>query len=246
MSVVFDTRQSSEQSQRRPFVQRGTWSLQASCDAKVQRDATLRVSVLAGVVTLALMAAPDFKWKAIDHSFGQSIIISSPEIANNNSGKGLHRVPSVEDGTITASFTRKPIISLDEPVSKTSPKITPLDHVEIIDASTVRAGSRIVRLRGIETPKSTDTCKRLDGLAVSCLDRALSYLQLLVKGRAIACSSTKPTETSSDEGHCRFGETDVAEQLVRQGWAKAGALSEERIVTAELAAKRQKLGIWRQ
>jgi endonuclease YncB( thermonuclease family) len=245
MTGLIDTRQLPTPA--RPFVHRGRWTANSICDARVQSSATLRVSMLAGLITFGLMAAPELRLSAIDKAVGPSITISVPEIAVafHDTSKGLQRVPSLEDITSSAPVRGKSMIVDDEPPFVLTPKATPLDHVEIIDAATIRSGDKTLRLAGIETPKTGDTCKRLDGLAVSCQDRALSYLQLLVKGRKIACVSIPLTSDGAAEGHCRFGETDLAEQLVRQGWAKAGALPEERIVTAELAAKRQKLGIWR-
>jgi endonuclease YncB( thermonuclease family) len=103
----------------------------------------------------------------------------------------------------------------------------------------------LVRLSGMSLPRDGMTCKRLDGLAVPCLDRASSYLQLLVKGRAVACDRAGVATDGTDLGRCRVGETDIAEQMIRQGWASATEASEKRLVVAEAAARKQKLGIWR-
>jgi endonuclease YncB( thermonuclease family) len=226
----------------------------AACNPVIQRNATLRVSALAGLITLALLAGPEMRASHIDRSIGPSILISSPEIvlASTVVAKGQERVPTSERvpslGDITSSAPRDlkaAVLAPDAEPSVAVARITPLDQTEIIDAMTVRAGSVTVRLAGIETPKPGDSCRRLDGLAVSCQDRALSYLQLLVRGKTVICNRAGTAPDGTEEGRCRLGETDVAEQLVRQGWAKAGVRPEERMVTAELAARRQNLGIWR-
>jgi endonuclease YncB( thermonuclease family) len=252
MSMTINTRKASASS--RPFVQGGYWSNPAACDARIQRKATLRVSMLAGLVTLGLMAVPEMRLSNIDKSVGPSILISVPEImapkmpieiAKTLTEKGSERVPALEEVTSSAPARVRQEMSETLSTHLSPPKSIALDHIEIIDAQTIRTGEMVVRLAGIESPKSEAMCKRLDGLLVSCQDRALSYLQLLVKGRMIACTG-KLENDGFREGRCRIGETDLAEQLVRQGWAKAGDLPEERIVMAETAAKQQKLGIWRQ
>jgi endonuclease YncB( thermonuclease family) len=261
MVTTIDTRRQSESS--RPFVQGGCWSNPMSCDPQVQRKATLRVSMLAGLITLGLMAAPDLRLSNIDKAIGPSIILAAPEIvahpmpvevasaaatglAPSLTEKGSERVPALEEITSSAPTKMRLARSETDLPSVIWPKSIALDYVEIIDPQTVRTGDQIMRLSGIVAPKEGEMCKRLDGLAVACLDRALSYLQLLVKGRMVACTGDKLENDSLRQGRCRMGETDLAEQLVRQGWARAGALPEERIVMAEAAAKQQKLGIWRQ
>jgi endonuclease YncB( thermonuclease family) len=257
MLYKIDTRIRSASS--RPFVQGGCWSNPVSCDAQVQRKATFRVSMLAGLITLGLMAAPEVRLSNIDKAIGPSIILAAPEIVvprmpvdmasatmKTPAEKGSERVPSLEEITSSAPSRMRMETSEIETPRVASPKSIALDHVEIIDPQTVRTGDQILRLSGIISPKEGEMCKRLDGLAVACQDRALSYLQLLVKGRMVACTSSKLDHDGVKQGRCRMGETDLAEQLVRQGWAKAGELPEERIVMAETAAKQQKLGIWRQ
>jgi len=235
----------------RPFLDRGKWIVPQICDPVVQSTATLRVSVLAGLITLGLIALPPIK----DHgNTGKPGPISRTTAPEMMQGKGLNRVPALDEITSSAPPRLQSLVALASTdvkaagVAETLVKITPLETIEILDAATVRTGSMTVRLAGIVPPEAHENCRRLDGLSVPCQDRARSYLQLLVKGRTLACQPAAGTTAAADgakEGHCRFGETDIAEQLVRQGWAKAGALPEERIVTAELAARRQKLGIWR-
>jgi endonuclease YncB( thermonuclease family) len=120
------------------------------------------------------------------------------------------------------------------------------EAVEALDAGMIRAGAETYRLAGIVTPETGTSCRRLDGLAVACADRALSYLQLLVKGRAVACERAPQRSDGPLEANCRIGDGDIAEQMVRQGWARAARNPEERFVLAEAAAKKQKLGIWRE
>ena len=102
-----------------------------------------------------------------------------------------------------------------------------------------------VRIAGLALPTADKTCRRLDGLSVACLSRAESYLELLVRSRAVACDRAGVADDGVALGRCRIGETDIAEQMVRQGWAEAADREAPALVMAEAQAKRQKLGIWR-
>jgi endonuclease YncB( thermonuclease family) len=238
----------------RPFITGGVWTFAAirDCDAHVQGKATLRVSALAGLITLGLLAGPEFKLADSLRTQAVSPAITAPEMI---SAKGqdripAYRIPAFGDVTSATPARRRPrteseaVILAAAPAAPSSP--APLDSIEIIDAVTLRTGSMIVRLAGIHTPASDQSCRRLDGLTVSCADRALSYLQLIVKGKAVACDRAGYGPDGIEEGRCRIGDADIAEQMVRQGWAKAAEQPEERLMVAEAAARKQKLGLWRE
>jgi endonuclease YncB( thermonuclease family) len=233
------------------FIENGQWRITAAsaCDAVVQRKATLRVSALAGIVTLALFAGPELRLTIPEAHAPRAPLVSQPEMV---SFKPADRVPGSEKAG-SQTFAALEITStaparLSVGAIETSSAIeTPRAHpaIDVVDGATLRAGDILVRLSGIALPQEDRTCKRLDGLAVPCLDRASSYLQLLVKGRAVACDRVGIAADGTDMGRCRVGETDIAEQMIRQGWASAAEASEKRLVIAEAAARKQKLGIWR-
>jgi endonuclease YncB( thermonuclease family) len=243
---------------RRAFIENGHWSLSAkdalgageACDAGVQQKATLRVSALAGLVTIALFAGPELKLAIPEAQSPRAPLISQPEMV---SYKPADRVPALvvaasrgqetDLADVTSSASARPKPMGDAALVK-APSL--FAGIDVLDPATLKTGDMTVRLAGIAMAPEGKVCRRLDGLAVSCADRAVSYLQLLVKGRAVACDRAGTTPDGLDLGHCRIGETDIAEQMVRQGWAKATAEPEERFMVAEAAAKKQKLGIWRE
>jgi endonuclease YncB( thermonuclease family) len=228
---------------RRAFIENGQWRIAAeeACDAIVQRKATLRVSALASVLTIALFAGPEFSLAIPDAGKPRAPIISQPELV---SFKPVDRVPGVEE--TTASFARRAKATLEAEKAAIVETPRPFAAIEVIDAATLRAGEMTVRIAGIVLPAAEKACRRLDGLAVPCLDRAASYLELLVRGRAVACDRAGSDTEGRELGRCRIGDADVAEQMVRQGWASASEASDQRLVTAEAAARKQKLGIWRE
>lgn len=234
----------------RAYIQNGIWRAQpiARCDAGSQRQATLRVSILAAVGTLAL---------ALGHGGDQpgmkapgAVLISAPEIVV---AKTDERVPAMA-ATGSPFRRRAPLAApqdaasagFPETTAAMRPAATPRQDAEAIDGGLIRVDGVAFQLAGIAQPEAGRMCRRLDGLAVACADRAHSYLQLLIKGRPVSCERAPEASGGTAEATCRVGEHDVAEQLVRQGWARAGDRPEERFLLAEASAKRQKLGMWRE
>lgn len=236
----------------RAFVEHGMWrvAVNAVCDASQQKQATLRVSALAGIAVLGLMMVPDIQRETPVTTPAQIILSTAPEIIP---AKSIERVPGgqtqVTDDVTSAATVRRwrSLVASGAITAESIATARPAPHaaIEVVDPTTLRAGEMVVRLAGVISPPGNTTCRRLDGLAVPCADRAISYLQLLVKGRAVACSRAGLAPDGVEKGQCRIGESDIAEQMVRQGWAKAEDQPEERFLLAEAAARKQKLGIWR-
>jgi endonuclease YncB( thermonuclease family) len=232
---------------KRAFIENGQWRITtaSACDAVVQRKATLRVSALAGIVTLALFAGPEVRLALPEAHAPRAPLVSQPEMV---SFKPADRVPgSAKLYSQEITSTAPAWLPRSSVVETASAIETPHAHpaIDVVDGATLRAGDMLVRLSGMALPSDDRTCKRLDGLAVPCLDRASSYLQLLVKGRTVACDRAGVATDGTDMGRCRIGEADIAEQMIRQGWASAAEASDKRLVVAEAAARKQKLGIWR-
>jgi endonuclease YncB( thermonuclease family) len=238
----------------RAFIQQGVWRIRPSqvCDAPVQQRATLRVSALAAALTLGLAALGD--GPSAPAALPRAVVIAQPELVLV---KAQDRVTSVPDAL--SPFRRRALAAeavpaagtanaADAPAETTATTrmLTPAREAEAVDAGFIRTGEQMFRLSGIITPEHGKSCRRLDGLAVPCADRAQSYLQLLIKGRAVVCERAAQGPSGPAEANCRVGDADIAEQLVRQGWARAGHQPEERFMVAEASAKKQKLGIWRE
>jgi endonuclease YncB( thermonuclease family) len=238
----------------RAFIQNGIWRAQPAIvlDAQVQRQATFRVSIAAAIATLAFAALHDRGAPALPPEPVRAAIISAPEIII---AKADERVPAIP--ALASPYRRRaPLVETSEAApspaaaASGSPEdarpSAPAREALVLPAGMIRAGDADYRLSGIMLPENDRMCRRLDGLAVSCADRAQSYLQLLVKGRAVSCERAAQTSDGPPEANCRVGEADIAEQMVRQGWARATERPEERFLLAEAAAKKQKLGIWRE
>lgn len=228
----------------RAFIHQGVWRVapQPVVDAPAHGRATLRVSIVAALATLAIAATNLTPAPAVTSVRG--VVIAQPEVITI---KVDDRVPALAD--IATPFRRR-MQQADQPIAAqettaTAHRMMPTREMQAIDPVIVRSGEQEFRLAGIVPPDEGRMCRRVDGLSVVCADRALSYLQLLVKGRAVNCERLTHHAGDRNEASCRVGDADLAEQMVRQGWARASEKPEERLMIAEAAARKQKLGIWR-
>jgi endonuclease YncB( thermonuclease family) len=227
----------------RAFIANGRWQgpPETACDARAQQKATLRVSALAGVLTLALIAGPGLGSGLPEEERPSGPAVAMPQMI---SAKAADRVPTLDERA--SALRRRPRPDAESAAEAAAPPAAePRAPIEVIDAATLKAGSMVVRIAGIAPPAADRHCRRLDGLAVPCADRAESYLGLLVRGRAVACDRAGFAADGVERGRCRIGEADIAEQMVRQGWAEAADRDEPRLAVAEAQARKQKLGIWR-
>jgi endonuclease YncB( thermonuclease family) len=237
---------------QRAFVTQGTWETPKapSHDAKAHKRATLRVSALvtAGVLASAMLPGLEMR-EPISAPAPQ--LRTAPEIVKVVL-KEEERVPTFGDITASATLRRANPVSLEGlPRSRMTPvepaQREPVREAEALEPHTIRHEGRVLRLVGIVPPRPEQMCRRLDGMQVSCIDRALSYMNLLIKGRRLSCDdapAVKPEADAPPQASCRAGEADLAEAMVRQGWAKAGEQPEERFLLAESAARKQRLGLW--
>lgn len=91
-------------------------------------------------------------------------------------------------------------------------------QVAVLDGRTLDAAGLRIRLEGIALPDPGEVCRTLDGRLESCLTRAATQLELTTRWRRVACRYR--LETASEAvGACRIGAADLAERLVKTGFA---------------------------
>jgi len=122
-------------------------------------------------------------------------------------------------------------------------------RARVISADTLRIGRHRIRLSGIEVPDLNQRClrsgARAGGRTWACGREAREALQRLVHGHTVKCeiSSAGSTEDASP-GRCETKRMDVAEALVKAGFAFAEGMFMPTYGSAETAAKESKSGIW--
>jgi hypothetical protein len=104
-------------------------------------------------------------------------------------------------------------------------------------------GGTPLRLAGIEAHESEQRCGRGSN-RWRCRSVAETVLSRLVNSRTVACVLSGSDEAGRTLGRCTVGGTDVAAELVRQGYvfAESGLLA--RYAGEEREARAAKAGLW--
>jgi len=101
--------------------------------------------------------------------------------------------------------------------------------VEIVDGRTLHVGGLTITLAGLELPQPDQVCRTLDDRLEHCVARAATQLELLTRSRRLACRY-RMTTSSAATGSCRVGSHDLAERMIRTGYARP---AERRAVVAD-------------
>ncbi|ANN59267.1 nuclease [Mesorhizobium loti NZP2037] len=109
----------------------------------------------------------------------------------------------------------------------------------INDGDSITLGAERIRMRGIDAPEYTQTCRR-NGADYACGTLARQSLVRLVAGRPVTCSGWQRDRYGRLLGDCKAGGTDLNRAQVEAGWAVAFGDFESEEATARAA----KVGIW--
>ncbi len=120
-------------------------------------------------------------------------------------------------------------------------------RVVVLDGShfrTVRDRTPIVvRIAGIEAPEFAKTCTDPDGKVWKCGARARAELARLIVNRSVACVVVDETDPAAPVGRCRVGSFDLADWMVRRGWAAPAADAGPELRAAGEEARRSRRGL---
>lgn len=89
---------------------------------------------------------------------------------------------------------------------------------DIAEGGLIRSGETILRLSGIRLPSADAMCRMLSGRMEPCLTRAATQLELIARWRVLECR-VRPGHEPIREAQCRVGTLDLAEHLVKRGFA---------------------------
>ena len=107
------------------------------------------------------------------------------------------------------------------------------------DGDSITLGTERIRMRGIDAPEYTQTCRR-NGADYACGTLARQSLVRLIAGRPVTCSGWQRDRYGRLLGDCKAGGTDLNRGQVEAGWAVAFGDFESEEATARAA----KVGIW--
>lgn len=112
----------------------------------------------------------------------------------------------------------------------------------VIDGDTIDIAGERIRLDGIDAPEMDQTCSP-DRRRVG--DLARRRLAIIAHGRTVRCARRGVDRYGRTLAACRVGETDVAADLVRAGWAwDYTRFSGGRFAALERQARFEGLGVW--
>lgn len=109
----------------------------------------------------------------------------------------------------------------------------------INDGDSITLGTERIRMRGIDAPEYTQTCRR-NGADYACGTLARQSLVRLIAGRPVTCSGWQRDRYRRLLADCKAGDTDLNRAQVEAGWAVAYGEFESEEATARAA----KAGIW--
>lgn len=112
----------------------------------------------------------------------------------------------------------------------------------VLRSDTISMNGTVFRLYGIEGLEPHQTCF-VHGRAWACGTSAIRAFQSLVDPVVTTCTPTGEQDGGATIAICRIGEVDIADTLVREGWAFAQPGVED-YADAEAAARAEGDGIW--
>jgi endonuclease YncB( thermonuclease family) len=115
----------------------------------------------------------------------------------------------------------------------------------IIDGDTLRLDGSIIHLFGIDAPENAQTCQNKRGRDFDCGATARRTLALIVADRPVLCREMYRDGRGDSVAVCTRGRTDIAEQLILQGWALTDPETGTTYRRAERAAQGMREGLWR-
>jgi len=108
----------------------------------------------------------------------------------------------------------------------------------------MRVDGVLVRVANVEAPQLRQPCFRADGRRWDCASAAKSGLTRIVRGKRVTCTPSGQEAEGYVSAQCSVGDTDVATELVRNGYVFAVSSFFGSLGSEEDAARNAKKGIW--
>jgi endonuclease YncB( thermonuclease family) len=144
-----------------------------------------------------------------------------------------------------------PLIALAACLATAAPSASPVlvgasefsGVAHVIDGDTIDVGRYRVRLQGLEPPDAGQRCSR-GVFSYRCADLASDYLHQLLDNRLVYCRVHGRDRLRRSVATCYVDGIDIAEAMVRAGYAAASARYSQRYVEAEADARSSRRGLW--
>ena len=123
---------------------------------------------------------------------------------------------------------------------------------EVVDGDTIKINSNKIRLFGIDAPEKKQFCNKTY-LTISILNFQKDYpcgkistmkLKKKISNKEIICKSSEKDKYQRLIAECFNKQTNLNAWMVKNGYAVAYRKYSKKFVSQEIAAKRNKLGLW--
>ncbi|HRO49597.1 MAG TPA: thermonuclease family protein [Hyphomicrobium sp.] len=117
-------------------------------------------------------------------------------------------------------------------------------RAQAVTGDTLKIGSTLVILDGIEAPEANQSCERASG-RWRCGRAARDALARLVRGQSVSCQISEDIDASLKKGTCSASGTDLAEKLLEAGMVfAASSFFLSSYARIERNAQAEKKGLW--
>lgn len=120
----------------------------------------------------------------------------------------------------------------------------PEGAAQAIDGDSLRQGDAEIRLHGIDAPEYQQACRDRAGAEWPCGRQASYFLQDLVRGKTVVCTSLERDRYQRIVASCEAGGIRLNREMVKEGWAIAYRRHSTSYVASEEEARRARRGIW--
>lgn len=135
------------------------------------------------------------------------------------------------------------VLSAGAALAAPAPSAPLVGRASVIDGDTLEIAGKRVRLHGVDTPESGQTCEA-GGETYRCGQRAALALADRLGQRTVTCRPRDTDRYGRIVAACTVGRTDVGRWLVSQGWAVAYRPYSQDYVAAEAQARAARRGLW--
>jgi hypothetical protein len=158
----------------------------------------------------------------------------APPAVRDVTPKGVTAGPRVTGPLVRAA----PLSALPKPQEKPRARTERLFKPVVAEAGRIETARGAVALPGVAAPGPDETCGAPEW---PCGRMARAALRRFIRGRAVNCDIPPAGKTLADATRCTVGGEDIAEWLVRHGWAKADGGAYASAATEAMSERR---GIW--
>lgn len=246
-----------------------TWAFGFDGDAKV----AAALAIIAGLlVALAALTDPDRRWRPRESALldrfrgyelnlpgGRSVSVGAAALsvlavigvtAAGLAAVGQFAGTSASNARVAAApaaattGTAPPAKATATSSGGSDPVKLTSRRAQAVTGDTLRIGSTLIVLDGIEAPETGQSCERATG-RWRCGAAARDALARLIRGRSVSCEITGELESGMKRGACATGDADLAEKLLEDGMVfAASSFFLSHYARIERKARGEKNGLW--